>query len=344
MERRFFKKRKLLQQQSKELGFGTTDARQIRLINPDGTYNYKRIGLPFYKSFNVFHFLITAKWLHLMFVIFLWYSLVNLLFVGFYYAVGVEQLTGMIYKTDLDKFWEVYFFSAQTLTTVGYGRLNPLGVFASSVASFEALVGLMSFAIITGVLYARFSKAPSIVVFSKNAVIAPFTWQGQEITGLMFRIANAYNTSLMEMKAVVSASLLDFETLNTEGQPVRRFVQLALERDMLTFFPSSWTLVHPIDENSPFYGLNKADFKKAMPEIMILMNGFDETFDQKIYARSSYSAAEIEWGAKFVKVFGYDEAGQATVDLSKLDEFEKKDIDHLIPEPRIDELDEFNKE
>ena len=331
MERRFFKKRKLLQQQSKELGFGTTDARQVRLINPDGTYNYKRINLSLYKSFNVFYFLITAKWLQLMLTIFLWYSLVNFVFVGMYYAVGVDQLSGMIYKTEIEKFWEVYFFSAQTLTTVGYGRLNPVGFSASSIASFEALVGLMSFAIITGVLYARFSKAPSIVMFSKNAVVAPFTWQGQEITGLMFRIANAYNSSLMEMKAVVSASLLDFETLNTEGQPVRRFVSLPLERDMLTFFPSSWTIVHPIDENSPFYGLNEADFKKALPEIMILMNGFDETFDQKIYARSSYSAAEIVWGAKFVKVFGYDTEGQATVDLSLLDKFEKKEIDDLIP-------------
>lgn len=331
MERRFFKKRKLLQQQSKELGFGTTDARQVRLINPDGTYNYKRINLSLYKSFNVFYFLITATWLQLMLTIFLWYSLVNFVFVGMYYAVGVDQLTGMIYKTEIEKFWEVYFFSAQTLTTVGYGRLNPLGFSASSIASFEALVGLMSFAIITGVLYARFSKAPSIVMFSKNAVVAPFTWQGQEITGLMFRIANAYNSSLMEMKAVVSASLLDFETLDTEGQPIRRFVSLSLERDMLTFFPSSWTIVHPIDENSPFYGLNAADFKKALPEIMILMNGFDETFDQKIYARSSYSAAEIVWGAKFVKVFGYDTEGQATVDLSLLDKFEKKEIDDLIP-------------
>ena len=113
MERRFFK-RKPLQQDSKELGFGATDARQRRLINPDGTYNYERIGLPFYQTFNVFHFLITAKWGRLMVVILLWYSIVNLLFVGLYYMVGVAQLTGMIYSNEKDKFWEVYFFSAQT--------------------------------------------------------------------------------------------------------------------------------------------------------------------------------------------------------------------------------------
>ena len=197
MQRRFFKK-SLLQQQSKELGFGATDARQRRLINSDGTYNYKRVGLPFYANFNVFHFLITAKWLRLMIIIVLWYSIVNVLFVGLYYMVGVEQLTGMVFKNEMEKFWEVYFFSAQTLTTVGYGRINPLGIAGSTIASFEALVGLMSFAIITGILYARFSKAPSILIYSKKAIVAPFHWQGQEITALMFRIAKIGRASCRE--------------------------------------------------------------------------------------------------------------------------------------------------
>ncbi len=330
MERRFFK-RKPMQQESKELGFGATDARQRRLINPDGTYNYKRKGLPFYQTFNVFHFLITAKWLRLMLIILLWYTTVNMFFVGVYYAIGVDGLTGMVYQTDMDKFWEVYFFSAQTLTTVGYGRLNPMSFSASALASFEALVGLMSFALITGILYARFSKAPSILIFSKKAVVGPFIFQGQEITGLMFRIANAYNTSLMNMKAQVTLSILDCDTLDASGRPTRRFIPIGLERDTITFFPSSWTIVHPIDENSPFYGMNQADFQKSMPELMILMSGFDETFDQNVFIRYSYSIDEIEWGAKFIKIFGFDTEGQAVVDLGNLDTFEKKEIDELIP-------------
>lgn len=329
-ESRFFKT-KLLQQQSKELGFGTTDARQRRLINPDGTYNYARTGLGLFQSFNVFHFLITATWLRLMVVIVLWYTAVNAIFVGVYYMVGVQELTGMNHETLNKEFWEVYFFSAQTLTTVGYGRINPIGFGASAVASIEALVGLMSFAIITGILYARFSKAPSIIRFSKKAVVAPYMSQGQEITGLMVRIANTYNTSLMNMKAQITTSLLDFENLDTEGQPIRRFLSLGLERDTITFFPSSWTIVHPIDENSPFYGMNQTDFEKSLPEVMILISGFDDTFDQNVFSRSSYSIDVIEWGAKFIKIFGFDAEGQATVDLSKLDSFEKKEIDHLIP-------------
>lgn len=326
-----FLKRKALQQHSKELGFGTTDARQRRLINPDGTYNYARKGLSVSQQFNVFHFLITATWLRLMFVIILWYTLVNAIFVAVYYMVGIHELTGMSYESPMDEFWEVYFFSAQTLTTVGYGRVNPMGFGASAVASLEALVGLMSFAIITGILYARFSKAPSILIFSKKAVVAPFTWQGQEITGLMLRIANLYNSSLMNMHAQVSVSLLDFDSLDATGQPIRRFLALGLERDMITFFPSSWTIVHPIDENSPFYGMTQADFEKSLPEVMILLSGFDETFDQNVFSRYSYSLDEIEWGAKFIKIFGFDTEGQATVDLGHLDTFEKKKIDHLVP-------------
>ena len=329
-ERHFFKI-KALQQQSKELGFGTTDARQRRLINTDGTYNYIRIGLPFYQTFNVFHFLITATWMRLMVVILLWYTLVNVVFVALYYMVGINELTGMVYNSELEKFSEVYFFSAQTLTTVGYGRINPMHFGASAIASVEALVGLMSFAIITGILYARFSKAPSILIFSKKAVVAPFTWQGQEITGLMFRIANTYNSSLMNMNAQISVSLLDFDSLDAAGQPIRRFMAVGLERDTITFFPSSWTIVHPIDENSPFYGMNQADFKKSLPEVMILLSGFDDTFDQNVYSRYSYALDEIEWGAKFIRIFGFDTEGQATVDLGHLHTFEKKEIDHLIP-------------
>ena len=330
IERRFFKKR-VLQQESKELGFGATDARQRRLINRDGSYNYIRLGLPFYQTFNVFHFLITATWLRLMLVIAFWYTVVNGIFVAIYYMVGIHELTGMMYNSDMSKFWEVYFFSAQTLTTVGYGRINPMGFGVSALASFEALVGLMSFAIITGILYARFSKAPSILIYSKKAVVAPFTWQGQEITGLMMRVANVYNTSLMNMTAQVSVSLLDFEALDANGQPIRRFMALPLERDTITFFPSSWTIVHPIDENSPFYGMTQADFKKALPEVMLLLSGFDDTFDQNVYSRNSYAFEEIEWGAKFVKLFGFNTEGQATVDIGNLDTFEKKEIDHLVP-------------
>jgi inward rectifier potassium channel len=311
----------------KEFGFGATDARQKRLINPDGSYNFRRIGLPFYETFNAYHYLITASLPRFALIIVIWYSTINLIFVGLFYLVGVHNIGGMIFETKSGEFWEVYFFSAQTLTTVGYGRLNPTGFWASAISSFEALVGLLSFALVTGLLYARFAKAPSIVMFSKKAVIAPFTWNGQETLGFMLRTANQYNSNLMNMKAQISLSILE---TNDKDEKARKFYPLSLERETIAFFPSSWTVVHPIDQESPMYGYTYEAFEAAQPEFLVLLSGFDETFDQNVFARYSYSVAEIEWGAKFVRIFGFDDEGNATVDLGNLSKFEKMEINHLV--------------
>ena len=334
-ERKLFNRRQKLQEDSREMGFGNIDARQKRLVNADGTYNYKRVGLPFYETFNFYHFLVTTPFWKFIVVVVLWYTTFNFVFTGIYYIIGADNLTGMIYKTPSEKFWEVYFFSAQTLTTVGYGRVNPMGFWESAAASFEALLGLLSFALFTGLLYARFAKAPSVLMFAKQAVVAPFTYKGQTMMGLMFRSANQYNTNLLNMKAEVSLSLLDFETLDAAGQAMRRFVLLPLERTTISFFPSSWTVVHPIDENSPIYGMTEAEFEKSQPVLMILVSGFDETFDQNVYVRHSYSLEEIEWGAKYTKIFGFDAEGNATVDLGNLSTFELTPVDHLLPSREV---------
>ena len=157
-ERRFFRKHPL--QTSRELGFGTTDVRQQRLINRDGSYNYVRIGISFHETFNIYHYLSSASWTKLILLIVCWYSVFNFLFVSMYYTFCPYQIAGMVFDSEWQRFWEIYFFSAQTLTTVGYGRINPMGITASAIASLEALIGLMSFALITGLLFARFAKSP----------------------------------------------------------------------------------------------------------------------------------------------------------------------------------------
>ena len=326
-ERHFFRKKAL--ETSKELGFGTTDVRQRRLINKDGSYNFVRLGIPFYETFNVYHYLLSASWSKLIAVIVGWYSVFNLFFVALYYAFCPEQITGMVYNSATERFWEIYFFSAQTLTTVGYGRINPMGFTASAIASLEALTGLMSFALITGLLFARFAKSPGNLKFAQKAVIAPFTWQGHQVPAFMFRTANPYQTNLMNMKAQITVSLV--EQVEENGTEQRRFYPLTLERTEINFFPSSWTLVHPIDENSPIYGFTMDDFRKSSAEFMVLLNGFDETFDQNVFMRHSYSADDIEWGAKYVRIFDFNENNQATVDLGRLGAFEKVEIDHLLP-------------
>jgi inward rectifier potassium channel len=326
-EKHFFRKKAL--QTSRELGFGTTDVRQRRLINRDGSYNFVRIGIPFYETFNIYHYLLSASWTKLILIIIGWYSLFNFLFVGLYYAYCPSQITGMVYTNEWERFWEIYFFSAQTLTTVGYGRINPMGIVASAIASLEALTGLMSFALITGLLFARFAKSPGKLLFAEKAVIAPFMWNGQELPAFMFRTANPYNTNLMNMKAQITVSLV--EKIDENGAEQRRFYPLTLERTEINFFPSSWTLVHPIDKDSPIYGFTAADFTRSSAEFMVLLNGFDETFDQNVFMRYSYGADDIEWGAKYVRIFDFNERDQATVDLRRLGTFDKMQIEHLLP-------------
>jgi inward rectifier potassium channel len=328
MAEKHFSRKKALQT-SRELGFGTTDVRQRRLINKDGSYNFVRLGIPFYETFNVYHYLLSASWAKLILIIIGWYSVFNFLFVGLYYAFCPSQITGMVFTNEWERFWEIYFFSAQTLTTVGYGRINPMGITASAIASLEALTGLMSFALITGLLFARFAKSPGRLLFAEKAVIAPFTWNGQEIPAFMFRTANPYKTNLMNLKAQITVSLV--EKVDENGAEQRRFYPLTLERNEINFFPSSWTLVHPIDEDSPIYGFKEEDLRRSSAEFMVLINAFDETFDQNTFVRYSYPADMIEWGAKYQRIFDFNENDQATVDLGRLGAFDKMQIAHLLP-------------
>ncbi len=314
---------------SRELGFGNTDVRQRRLINPDGSYNFVRLGIPFYETFNVYHYLLSASWMKLILIIIGWYSVFNVLFVGLYYAFCPSQITGMIFTNERERFWEIYFFSAQTLTTVGYGRINPTGIAASAIASLEALTGLMSFALITGLLFARFAKSPAHLLFAEKAVIAPFTWKGQELPAFMFRTANPYKTNLMNVRAQITVSLV--EKVDENGAEQRRFYALTLERNEINFFPSSWTVVHPIDENSPIYGFTAEDLRRGSVEFMVIVNAFDETFDQNTFVRHSYTADQIEWGAKYQRIFDFNERDQSTVDLGRLGAFDKMQIEHLLP-------------
>ena len=302
--------------QSQEVGFGKTENAQQRLMNPDGTYNFVRVGAPWYESFNFYHFLISSSRLKFFVIVILWYSIMNLLFTGIYYCAGVENLAGMIFKTPFEQFMEVYFFSAQTLTTVGYGRINPTGIATSAVASFEALVGLLSFALFTGLLYARFAKPNAILRFSKNALFAPFNAG----TALMFRLANKQNSSLINMKVQITLSLMEKDET---GNINRKFyTPLSLERDFVIFFPSTWTIVHPIDDTSPLFGMNWEDLKQAQPEILILVSGFDESFDEKIHTRYSYNFDDMVWGGKFIKILGTNAAGKHLFDIGKLDNFD----------------------
>jgi inward rectifier potassium channel len=207
-----------------------------------------------------------------------------------------------VYTNAWERFYETYFFSAQTLTTVGYGRINPMGAVAGLLSSFEALVGLMIFALITGLLYGRFSKPTPKVRFSVKALVSPY----KDTKAFMFRMANFLESNMMNANVRVSVSM--------EEEGVRKFYGLNLERDSIQFFPSSWTIVHPFDDNSPFQGMTEQEIQVTKPEFMILFQAFDDTFEQTIHVRASYIWEEIQWGAKFIPLTSVTNDGYPMVD------------------------------
>jgi len=208
---------------------------------------------------------------------------------------------------------ETFFFSVQTFATIGYGGMHPVGLAANLLVTLESLVGLLGFALATGILFSRFSQPTAKILFSRNAIIAPY----RGITAFEFRIANARSNELIQVEARVMLS-----RLKPDGN--RDFIPLKLEREKVVFFPLAWTIVHPIDEESPLWGLTQEDLTASQAEVLVLLSGIDETFSQTVHTRSSYRADEIVCGARFANLFNPPTSdGVLSVDVSRLDQIEK---------------------
>ena len=252
----------------KDLGFGTKVAAQgDRFINRDGTFNVEKKGVPFLKRFSFYHAMINMSWWKFILIILSAYCIINVLFACLYLLIGFENLSGTMANTPLDRFLEAFFFSAQTFTTVGYGRINPTGLLANFVVVFELLLGLLSLALATGLFYARSARPVGKIMFSQKMLVAPY--RGKR--ALMFRIANAQDNQLIEMEVQIVFSRIEEDETR---QRVRKFYQLPLERDKINFLSLSWTVVHPMDEHSPLLGCTEADMKNGDVEFMVLIKGF----------------------------------------------------------------------
>jgi inward rectifier potassium channel len=239
-------------------------------------------------------------------VLFVFYFVVNFFFAGIYYLIGIEYLNGIDASgSELAKFGKTYFFSAQTFTTVGYGHISPDGFLTSTLAATEALVGLLSFAIATGLFFGRFSKPTAFIKFSQNAIIAPY----QAGTGLMLRMAPFKNTNLTDAQATITLGL----TVEENGNTVNKFYILDLELTKINALTLSWTLVHPINEKSPLYGFSKEDFHTIDGEILVFVKAFDDMFSTTVAARTSYTFEELIYGAKFDLMYGNNENNTKTV-------------------------------
>lgn len=261
--------------------------------------------------------MVAISWKQFILMVLGFYLFANFIFSVGYFLIGLNQLTGIMAEDSFHRFIEVSAFSAQTLTTVGYGRINPVGPWADILASFEALFGLMSFAFITGLLYGRFARPHAKLIYAENALIAPF----QDKTALMLRIANGRSNQLVECEANILFNYLDKES-NT-----RRFINLTLEYAKINALSLSWTIVHPIDENSPLNKLSNQELKESKAEIILMFKAFDDTYSQTVYTRFSYTAEEIIWGGKFVPMFKRNEDGSSTIlELNKISLYDRVEL------------------
>ncbi len=298
----------------KDLGFGTQVNNSPRYLNPDGSFNVQRKGLPFFQSFNIYHKLITMSWQKFYPLVFLAYIAANIFFAGLYVLAGPRQFDGATGTSLSHRIYDAFFFSTQTFTTVGYGHISPMGLMPNIISAIESMVGLLSFALATGLLYGRFSKPVAKIIYSRHAVIAPY----KGITAFEFKLSNKRKHELIEVEME-----LIFVCKTTEnGRLTGRFESLSLERKKISFMPLTWTIVHPIDEKSPLYGITEKDLEDSDAEFLTILKAFDDTFSQHVYSRSSYKYSEIVWGAKFINNFNKVVDGITIVELDRIHELE----------------------
>ena len=296
-----------------DTGFGNTaSAYGGRFINRDGSFNLRREGSAFWDRFNIYQVMLSLPLWKFICAILAYFIVINLIFTSIYLLLGPEQLQGLLAQTAWGKFKELYFFSTQTFTTVGYGRINPIADGASFVASLEALSGLLSFALATGLIYGKFSRPRAHLIFSDHALISPY----REGTGLMFRfVCYKERHALTEVEVQVNIALL----VQEKGNSVYKFYDLPLERRRIESLPMNWTVVHHINESSPLLGFSQEDMKLADVELYVQVRGFDDVYANVVLKRTSYTFEEIQFNRKFVPMYRESDDGNTTIlELHKL--------------------------
>lgn len=277
-------------------GFGTNPEDQPeRLVNKDGSLNVIRTGMGLFEHLSIFHELIRMRWWKFNVLVILSYVAINLLFATIYWLLGLKGLGLMETGDFTDDFLHAFYFSAQTFSTVGYGRINPVDHAPSIVAVIEMLIGMMYLALAAGLLYGRFSRPVFRIIFSRNTLVAPY--RGGK--GLMFRMSNAKNNLIID----VEVQWLLTMKIEENGKKVRKFYQLELERTRINMLALTWTVVHPIDENSPINGFSQQDLMDGDAEFLVIVKGMNDTVSQTIHARTSYKAEDIIWNAKFSNIY-----------------------------------------
>lgn len=304
----------------RDLGFGSrvADQTRTRLMNPDGSFNVERRGLPRFASVSLYGYLHRIEWWQFYVLLAAAYVAVNLLFGGAYLLAGPDAVTGIDDGPLGQRFLQAFFFSVQTMTTVGYGVMAPASVAANALVTVEALLGFGGFAVVAAVVFARLARPRSDVEFSDCAVIAPYG----EGRGFELRVVNRRRDELVQVQAEIV-----YAHLEPRGDGVTRtFHRLELERDRIAFFPLHWTVVHPIDADSPLYGMTQADMEAEDGEFLVQVSAVDEAHSDQVLRRTSYKADEIRWGARFRDIFERTDEGVLGIDVNRIHDTEPVDM------------------
>jgi len=311
------------EQDLRDLGFGSVVSREShqRLLNRDGSFNVRRTGLRFWSSFSAYHALLRMPWWQFFGLTAAMYLAVNATFAAAYLACGPSALGSATAGMENHTYLRAFFFSVQTLATIGYGQVVPIGTPANTIVAVEALVGLLGFAIVTGLVFSRFSRPTAKLLFSRHALIAPY----QNITALEFRVANARSNELIEVSAKVLLSKFE----EVDGTRTRRYYPLDLERTGVVFLPLTWTVVHPINQNSPLYGETPESLRRSQSEFLVLLKAFDETFSATVQTRTSYIPDEVLFGYRFANAFVINatDHNKVAVDMRQFDEVEQVQLE-----------------
>ncbi|MFQ4141187.1 ion channel [Chlorogloeopsis sp. ULAP02] len=276
-----------------------------RMINPEGGFNVVRKGVSNSHWGDLYHWLLSLSWPQFLALVSLGYLVVNALFALAYLAGG-----NGIENARPGNFLDAFFFSVQTMASIGYGAMFPKTTYAHVLVTIESLIGLMGLAVGTGLMFARFSLPKARVTFSRVAVIAPYNG----MPTLMFRVANERQNWILE--AQIRVTVVRNE-VTAEGDVMRRFYDMQLLRSQTPLFALTWTVMHPIDQNSPLYGVTPEDMIEDEMEVVVTLTGLDETVSQIIHARHSFIAGEIFWNMRFVDILSKTREGRRTIDYSR---------------------------
>jgi inward rectifier potassium channel len=304
-------------EQDRDLGFGERVSRESRerLLNRDGSFNVERTGLKLSSWLNPYHFLLTISWRSFIGLTLLVYFISNVVFGAFYALLGDAAIIDTSSVPTTNVFLRGFFFSVQTFATIGYGTIHPVGFMPNLLVAIESYYSMILTALLTGIVFARFAKPSAKVIFSDVAVVAPY----REMTAFMLRLVNSRNNQMIEVEAKIMFSRL----IEENGRRVRRFEMLELEREKVSFLPLAWTVVHPINDSSPMYGLSPRDLADSDAEFAVLLSAMDETYSQSVFTRTSYKPNEIRFDVKFADIYNPTESGEKiSIDVRKLSKTE----------------------